>query len=97
MERNYDEIIAEMLIDLHQIQRINEDQIERNTKFDKRLDLTIKRMVKVEKRLEDVDKRMEQFDKKLEQSIKELKEFSRVQNGINKFFLKEIRKNGYKK
>ncbi|MGC4021132.1 MAG: hypothetical protein QM734_03895 [Cyclobacteriaceae bacterium] len=97
MEKNYDEIIAEMLIDLHQIQRINEDQIDRNTKFDRRLDLTIKRMVKVEKRLDDADKRMEQFDRKLEQSIKELKEFSRTQNEINKFFLKEIRKNSQKK
>jgi hypothetical protein len=40
---------------------------------------------------------MELFDKKLEQSIKELKEFSRVQNEINKYFLKEIRKNGHRK
>jgi hypothetical protein len=97
MERNYDEVIAEMLIELDQLHRKGIAQDERNAKFDRRLDLTIKRMVKAEKRLDNTEKRMEQFDKKLEQSIKELKEFSKIQNEINKYFLKEIRKNGHKK
>jgi len=90
MERNYDEVIAEMLIELDQLYRKGIAQDERNAKFDKRLDFTIKRMAKAENR-------MESFDKKLEQSIKELKEFSKTQNEINKYFLKEIRKNGNKK
>lgn len=90
MERNYDEIISDILIELHQLHRKGIEQDERNAKFDKRLDLTIKRMVKAENR-------MELFDKKLEQSIIELKEFRKEQNEINKYFLKEIRKNGHKK
>ena len=104
MERNYDEVIAEMLIELDQLHRKGIAQDERNAKFDKRLDFTIKRMVKAETRLEKIEKRlegsenrMEMFDKKLDQSIKELKEFSKVQSEINKYFLKEIRKNGSKK
>ncbi len=111
MERNYDEVIAEMLIELDQLHRKGMAQDERNGKFDKRLDLTIKRMVKAEKRLDDSDKGIELLNKKMElsfkeqreyykviyQSIKELKEFSRIQNEINRYFLKEIGKNGHKK
>lgn len=90
MERNYDEVISEMLIELHQLQLRDAEQAESNAKFNKRMDLTIKRMVMAEKRLD-------LLDKKLDQSIKELKEFSRVQNEINKYFLKEIQKNGNKR
>ncbi len=90
MERNYDEVISEMLIELDQMHRESIELAQRNAKFDKRMDLTIARMVKAENR-------MEQFDKKLDESIKELKEFRRTQNEINKYFLKEMRKNGHKK
>ncbi len=89
MDQNYDELIAEMLIELHELQLRNEEQRETNNKLNRRMDLTVKRMVMAEKRLE-------QLDKKIDQSIKEFKEFSRLQNEINKFFLKEIRKNGNK-
>ena len=41
MERNYDEVISEMLIELHELQ-------EQGRKFNQRLDLTIRRMVKTE-------------------------------------------------
>ena len=99
MERGYDEVIAEMLIELDQLHRKGIAQDERNAKFDKRLELTIKRMVKAENRMEAFDKKLDrsikdqkEYGKTLAQSIKELKEFSRVQNEINKYFLKEIRK-----
>lgn len=50
MERNYDEVIAEMLIHL--------DRLESNMiKFGNRLDLTIRRMVKAEARLEESEKK----------------------------------------
>jgi hypothetical protein len=89
MDQNYDELIAEMLIELHELQLRNEEQREINIKFNRRMDLTIKRMVMAEKRLE-------QLDKKIDQSMKEFKEFARIQNEINKLLLKEIRKNGNK-
>ncbi len=80
MERNYDEVIAEMLIELEQIH-------ERGEKLNKRLDLTIKRMVKAESRLEDVDK-------KLEQSIKDQRSQSQLQAKANAFFLKQLTQQG---
>jgi len=93
MERNYDEVIAEMLIELDQIHK-------RGEKSDKRMDLTIKRLVKAEKRMED-------FDKKLSQSIKDQSAQSQLQARANAYFLKQltphaklmetiIRKNGLK-
>lgn len=96
MERNYDEVIAEMLIELYELQ-------EQSRKFNRRLDLTITRMVKAENRLEAQEKRMEAhdtrmqvFDRKLDQSIKDQKEFSIAQSQINKYFLDIIKKNGDK-
>ncbi len=71
MERNYDEIISDMLIELHQLHRKGIEQDERNAKFDKRLNFTVKRMVKAENR-------MELFDKKLEQSIKDQREYGKA-------------------
>jgi hypothetical protein len=76
MERNYDEVISEMLIELEQIR-------ERGEKFNKRLDLTIKRMVKAEERMED-------FDKKLDQSLKDQKMQSQMQAKVNASFLKQL-------
>ena len=76
MERNYDEVISEMLIGLEQIHA-------RGEKLNKRLDLTIKRMVKAESRLEDVDK-------KLELSIKDQRSQSQLQAKANAFFQKQL-------
>jgi hypothetical protein len=78
MERNYDEVIADMLIQLDAIER-------RMQKADKRMDYVIKRLVKAETR-------MELFDKKLEQSIRDQREFSAMQSRLNQYFLKAIGK-----
>lgn len=80
MERNYDGVISEMLIELEQIHA-------RGEKLNKRLDLTIKRMVKAESRLEDVDK-------KLELSIKDQRSQSQLQAKANAFFLKQLTQQG---
>ena len=82
MNRNYDEILAEMLIQLDLIE-------QRMQKADKRMDLTIKRLVRVENRLE-------AFDKKIDQSLKDQREFSRMQSRVNKYFLDFIKKNPLK-
>lgn len=86
MERNYDEVISELLIQLDDIERRWEKLDSRLEKADKRLDLSIKRLVKAENRTE-------LFDKKLEQSIKD-------QRAINKQFLalidRLIKKNNLK-
>jgi hypothetical protein len=76
MERNFDGVISEMLIELDQIHR-------RGEKSDKRVDLTIKRLVNAEKRMED-------FDKKLVQSIKDQKAQSQLQAKANAYFLKQL-------
>jgi predicted nucleic acid-binding Zn-ribbon protein len=96
MERNYDEVISEMLIQLAAIESSLEKENRRMEAFDKRMDLTIKRMVKAETRLERAEKRTEQFDQKLEQSIKDQKEFSHMQSQMNKYFLDFIKKNSGK-
>jgi hypothetical protein len=83
MERNFDEIISEMLIELDQIRKSREEADKRMEKFDKRLDLAIKRLVKSENR-------MEGFDKKLELSIKDQKTQSQVQAKANAYFLKQL-------
>jgi hypothetical protein len=95
MKRNYDEVISDMLIQLAAIEVALEKQNDRMESFDKRMDLTIRRMVKAESRLEQHEKSMEVFNRKLEQSIKDQQEFSRMQNQMNRFFLKAIR-NGKK-
>ncbi len=96
MERNYDEVISDMLIQLGAMESRWELLDHRLEKADKRLDLTIKRMVKAEQRLENQEKRMELFDQKLEKSLKELKEFSSMQSQVNKYFLDVIKKNSLK-
>jgi hypothetical protein len=90
MERNYDEVISDMLIQLDSIE-------SRMEKADKRNDLTIKRLVKAENRMERFDNRMELFDQKLEKSIEDQKEFSRTQSEINQYFLNFIRNANGKK
>ena len=96
MERNYDEVISDMLIQLAQIERNLEQEHSRMEAFDKRMDLTIRRMVKAETRLEAAEKRMELFDQKLEKSITDQKEFSSVQSKLNKYFLDCIKNNAPK-
>ena len=83
MERNYDVVISEMLIELEQIR-------ERGEKFNKRLDLTIKRMVKAEERMEGFDKKLTQSIHLLGQSIKDQKAQSQLQAKVNASFLKQL-------
>jgi hypothetical protein len=83
MERNYAEVISDMLIQLDGMER-------RMEKADKRNDLTIRRLVKAENR-------MELFDQKLEKSVEDQKEFSRTQSEINQYFLNFIRNANGKK
>lgn len=90
MQKDYDEVIAEMLIQLDQIEKRMLKADKRMEKFDKRLDLTIKRMVKAEQRMENTDKRMELFDKRLEQSLKDQKQFSQVQSKVNQNILNHL-------
>lgn len=78
MERNYDEVISDMLIQLAAIEAALEKQNKRMESFDKRMELSIRRMVKAESRLEQHEKSMEVFNNKLEQSIKDQREFSRM-------------------
>ena len=96
MERNYDEVISDMIIQLAQIERNLEQENTRMEAFDKRMELTIKRMVKAETRLESNEKRMELFDQKLEKSIRDQKEFSQMQSRLNKYFLDYIKNNSLK-
>jgi hypothetical protein len=103
MDRDYDEIIADMLIQLEEIEQMRNDSKEWMKKFERRQDLTIRRMVKaeerlnkVEERLAGVDARMKAFDKKLNLSILKLERSITVQNKANIFFLAELRKGGKK-
>ena len=79
-----------------QIERNLEQQNTRMEAFDKRMELTTKRMVKAETRLESNEKRMELFDQKLEKSIRDQKEFSQMQSRLNKYFLDYIKNNSLK-
>lgn len=97
MERNYDEVIADMLIQLDGIERRMERADHRMLRADKRNDLIIRRLVKAETRMERNDNRMELFDQKLEKSIEDQREFSRTQSKINQHFLNFIRNANGKK
>jgi hypothetical protein len=83
MERNHDEVISEMLIELELIH-------ERGEKLNKRLDLTIKRMVKAEERMEGFDKKLGQSIQLLDQSFKDQKAQSQMQAKVNASFLKQL-------
>ncbi len=100
MERNCDEVIAEMLIQLAQIERNLEKENSRMEAFDKRMALTIKQMVRVEERLGKSDDRMSLFDQKLnrsleqlEQSLNDHREFSAMQSRMNNYFIDYIDRN----
>lgn len=97
MERNYDEVIVDMLIQLDGIERRMERADSRMTKADRRNDLIIKRLVRAESRMERHDNRMELFDKKLEKSIEDQREFSAMQSELNQYFLNFIRNSNGKK
>lgn len=96
MERNYDDVISEMLIQLAQIEQSLKKENTRMEAFDKRMELTIKRMVKAESRLEASENRMELFDQKLERSLEDRKEFSVMQSQMNKYFLNYIKNSSQK-
>ena len=83
MERNYDEVNSDMLIQLGSIER-------RMQKADRWMDMTIRCMVKAETRIELVDK-------KLSQSLKDQMEFSRMQSSVNAYFLDFIKNSHGKK
>lgn len=72
-----------MLIELEQIR-------ERGEKFNKRLDLTIKRMVKAEERMEGFDKKLGQSIQLLDLSLKDQKTQSQMQAKVNASFLKQL-------
>lgn len=105
MERNYDEIIADMLIKLDQNEARWEVLLEKSMRSEARLDLTIKRLVKVENRLERSDRRMEEHDRRMEERDRRMEEFDRrlaknakeqdmrlqMQARANKHFLKELK------
>lgn len=102
-ERNYDEVVAEMIIQLGEIESNRRKADIRMEKFDRRMDLTIRRLVKAESRLEKIDarfdaaeQRMTVFDHKLELSIKKLDESLDTQRQFNKYFLNYIKKNPIK-
>jgi uncharacterized coiled-coil protein SlyX len=106
----HDEMIAEMwkLIDrikadLTKLEKRMDKAELRNAKADRRADLMIKRLVKLEsfdverdRRDAERDKRMAIFDEKLEQSLTALKETTAAQAKVNKYFLDYIRKNPIK-
>ncbi len=89
MERNYDEVISDMLIQLDQIERRMQKADKRMEAFDKRMNMSIKRLVKGETR-------MEMFDKKLEQSFKDQREINQMQSKVNQYFLDFIKNNSFK-
>ncbi len=91
MERNYDEVISEMLIQLAQIEQSLVKENTRMEAFDKRMEMTIKRMVKAESRLEGSENRMELFDQKLKRSLEDQREFSAMQSKMNEYFLDYIK------
>jgi hypothetical protein len=97
VERNYDEVIADMLIQLDGIERRMEKADHRMMRADKRNDLIIRRLVKAETRMERHDNRMELFDQKLERSIEDQRNFSAMQSELNQYFLNFIRNSNGKK
>ena len=82
MDRNYDEVISDILIQLDAIEK-------RMAKADKRMDLTIRRIVMIEKRIDMVTK-------KQDHSIVAFQEFIGMQSKLNKYFLDHIEKNPIK-
>ena len=79
MDREYDEVISDILIQLAAIEINNDVEHERLNSLTKRIDLTVKRMVKVESR-------MEELERQFNLMIQTQKRFIEEQNRINKEF-----------
>ena len=82
MERNYDELISDILIQLDVIER-------RMEKVDTRLNLTIKRIVRIESQIESMSK-------KQDQPFIAFQKFTAMQSNLNKYFLDYMDKNPIK-
>lgn len=86
MERNYDELISDVLIQLVYMEQSLALHEQRARSFNKRMDLTIKRVVKLEQRLEQVEKNARNTEKVY-------KSFMANQDDLNHQFLNFITKN----
>ena len=81
-ERNYDELISDILIHLSTLD-------EQLRKADTRMDLSVKRIVKLENRVDFLTK-------KQDTAIIAFQEFISMQSKLNKYFLDYIEKNPIK-
>jgi hypothetical protein len=79
MERNYDEVIADILIDVANLQ-------DRVARLETRTDLFIKRIVKLENRVEFLTKRLDTF-------MNSYHESTAFQANLNDTFSQYIKKN----
>lgn len=79
MDREYDEVISDILIQLAAIEINNDVEHERLNSLTKRIDLTVKRMVKVESRMEELERQFNLI-------VQTQKRFIEEQNRINKEF-----------
>ncbi len=82
MDKNYDEVLSDILIQLDAIER-------RMAKSDTRMNLTVKRIVMIENKIE-------MILKKQDHSIMALQEFIAMQSKLNKYFLNYMEKNPFK-
>jgi hypothetical protein len=106
MSRNFDEVLAELSMQVDRMQGVVNNEIVKVTSLNKRMDFTIKRMVMAENRLDGTDKRMIAFDEKLQKSIEALmdqnkrmeafdkrqQESIETQAKVNQYFLDYIEK-----
>ena len=69
MDRDFNELLAELSMQVDRMQGVVNSEIGKVTSLTKRMDFTIKRVVKTEDRLGDTDKRMIALDEKLQISI----------------------------
>jgi hypothetical protein len=60
---------------------------------EKRMDLTVARMVKAEKRMELFDQKLEKSIEQLNQCVKDQREFGAMQSKMNKYFIDYINNN----
>jgi hypothetical protein len=79
MDKNYDEVLSDILIQLDAIER-------RMAPSDTRLDLTVKRLVMIENKVE-------MILKKQDHSMMAINEFIAMQSKLNRHFLEHIEKN----
>lgn len=84
MSRNFDEILADLSMQVDRLQTVVNNEREKATPLKKRMDFTIKRMVQVENHLVANDKRMVAFDEKLQISIDTLIDQNRRMEAFDK-------------